>query len=163
MFIVGRFCRLRWHENLPNLQVRTISGSENLDFILVPLLLLLWFRELELQPRSPTTTTLGVQRTWSVSVFGSISALRGSENLGLARAPLDLSILVGAENLGFAVVPMAILSARFVERGGFHQRSRHLLGTLSSCAARYVWVVIIGLPITSQHLSNQTLVQPRVG
>jgi hypothetical protein len=24
--------------------------------------------------------------------------------------------------LGFAVVPMAILSARFVERGGFHQR-----------------------------------------
>jgi hypothetical protein len=51
----------------------------------------------------------------------------------------------------------------FVERGGFHQRSRHLLATLSSCAARYVLVTIIGLPITSQHLSNQTLVQPRVG
>ncbi len=119
--------------NLPNLQVRTISGSENLDFILVPLLLLLWFRELELQAHSPTTTTLGVQRTWSLSVFGSLCALRGSENLGLALVPVDLSILVGAENLGFAVVPMAILSARFVERGDFHQRSRHLLGTLSSC------------------------------
>jgi hypothetical protein len=82
MFTLGRFCHLKWHENLPNLQVRTISGSENLDFILVPLLLSLWFRELELQPHSSTTTTLGVQRTWSLSVFGSMSALRGSENLG---------------------------------------------------------------------------------
>jgi hypothetical protein len=48
---------------------------------------------------------------------------------GLALVPLDLSILVGAEDLGFAVVPMAILSARFVERGRFHGRSCHFLGT----------------------------------
>jgi hypothetical protein len=73
-----------------------------------------------------------VRRIWGLALVPlDLSILVGAENLGgLALVPLDLSILVGAEDLGFAVVPMAILSARFVERGRFHGRSRHFfLGT----------------------------------
>ncbi len=113
-------------------------GSENLSFNLIPRPPLhLGFRELGLCPYSARCPLCVVQRTW-----------------GLALVPVDLSILVGAENLGFAVVPMAILSARFVERGRFSSTFPSPL----SVPYHHVWVVIIGLPITSQHLENQTLV-----